>query len=211
MSEKVLIWGSGSAPCWRVMIALDEKGLQYDSQQIEFSAKGHKTPEVLAMNPRGQVPVFKDSDTIVNESLAALQYLEQTYPEPCLVPKGSYPQVLQRLHESPNTLQAMYAVFMAKNKKAPQEEFDSKLANLKKELGYWESYLGSNEYVAGSQFSLADIAIGPNLMFAARLGAKFKGFPALAKYFGKLKERPSFQKSWPPHWKDSPAQEWLEI
>lgn len=41
------------------------------------------------------------------------------------------------------------------NKKAPQEEFDSKLADLKKELGYWESYLGSNEYVAGSQFSLA--------------------------------------------------------
>lgn len=33
----------------------------------------------------------------------------------------------------------------------------------------------------------ADIAIGPNLMFAARLGAKFKGFPALAKYVGKLK------------------------
>ena len=45
------------------------------------------------MNPRGQVPVLKDGDTIVSESLAALQYLEQAYPEPCLVPKGSNPQV----------------------------------------------------------------------------------------------------------------------
>lgn len=52
------------------------------------------------MNPRGQVPVFKDGDTIVNESLAALQYLEQTYPEPCLVPKGSYPQVSQSMSAS---------------------------------------------------------------------------------------------------------------
>lgn len=40
-------------------------------------------------------------------------------------------------------------------KDAPGEEYDSKVANLKKELGYWESYLGSNEYMAGSQFSLA--------------------------------------------------------
>ena len=41
------------------------------------------------------------------------------------------------------------------NKNAPQEELDSKMADLKKELGYWESYLGSNEYLAGSQYSLA--------------------------------------------------------
>ena len=40
-------------------------------------------------------------------------------------------------------------------KGTPGEEYDSKVANLKKELGYWESYLGSNKYMAGSQFSLA--------------------------------------------------------
>lgn len=38
MPGRVLIWGSGSAPCWRVMIALEEKGLQYESKQIEFSS-----------------------------------------------------------------------------------------------------------------------------------------------------------------------------
>lgn len=61
-------------------------------------AEGHKTAEVLAMNPRGQVPVFKDGDTIVSESLAILQYLEQAYPEPCLVPWGFIPQVSQSMH-----------------------------------------------------------------------------------------------------------------
>lgn len=48
---------------------------------------GHKSPEVLAINPRGQVPSFKDGDIIVNESLAIMQYLEETYPEPALMPK----------------------------------------------------------------------------------------------------------------------------
>ncbi len=38
MTDRVLIWGSGSAPCWRVMIALEEKGLKYESKQIEFSS-----------------------------------------------------------------------------------------------------------------------------------------------------------------------------
>ena len=38
MPGRVLIWGSGSAPCWRVMIALEEKGLQYESKRIEFSS-----------------------------------------------------------------------------------------------------------------------------------------------------------------------------
>lgn len=47
------------------------------------------------MNPRGQLPVLKDGIAIVNESLAALQYLDQAYPEPCLVPKDSAPQVSQ--------------------------------------------------------------------------------------------------------------------
>lgn len=44
--------------------------------------------------------------------------------------------------------------FLQRNN-ASQEELDSKVSDLKKELGYWESYLGSNKYIAGSQFSLA--------------------------------------------------------
>lgn len=211
MKDRLLIWGSGSAPCWRVMAALEEKGLEYTSEKIDFSSKGHKTPEVLKLNPRGQVPVFKDGDVLVNESLAAIQYLEEAYPEPCLMTKEGSSKVLQRLHESPNAAQALRAVFIAKRNNASQEELDSKVSDLKKELGYWESYLGSNKYIAGSQFSLADIAVGPWLLFATRLGAKFKEFPALAKYVALLKERPSFQKSWPPHWKESPDQDVLQM
>ena len=48
---------------------------------------------------------------------------------------------------------------LLQNKDAPKEEFDGKLADLKKELGYWESYLGSNKYIAGSQYSLAGGAL----------------------------------------------------
>lgn len=38
MKDRLLIWGSGSAPCWRVMAALEEKGLEYTSEKIDFSS-----------------------------------------------------------------------------------------------------------------------------------------------------------------------------
>lgn len=51
-----LLWGSGSPPCWRVMIALEEKNLQgYNSKLLSFDKMEHKSQEVLDINPRGQV------------------------------------------------------------------------------------------------------------------------------------------------------------
>ncbi|KAG9333145.1 hypothetical protein JZ751_013403 [Albula glossodonta] len=50
-----LFWGSGSPPCWRVMIALEEKGLQgYNHKLLSFEKQEHKSKEVLDINPRGQ-------------------------------------------------------------------------------------------------------------------------------------------------------------
>ena len=52
----VLYWASGSPPCWRAMIALEEKGLtNYESHLLEMSKNEHKSEQVLKINPRGQV------------------------------------------------------------------------------------------------------------------------------------------------------------
>ena len=59
---RTLYWGSGSAPAWRVQVALAEKQLPYDSKKVEFSKLEHKQPAILAVNPRGQVPTFIDED-----------------------------------------------------------------------------------------------------------------------------------------------------
>ena len=57
-NEKMfLFWGSGSAPCWKAMIVLQEKGLwkNIPTKLLEFSKKEHKGDDVLKWNPRGQV------------------------------------------------------------------------------------------------------------------------------------------------------------
>ncbi|KAL0167206.1 hypothetical protein M9458_039050, partial [Cirrhinus mrigala] len=51
----MLYWASGSPPCWRVMIALEEKQLQgYKHKHLAFEKNEHKSEEVKALNPRGQ-------------------------------------------------------------------------------------------------------------------------------------------------------------
>ena len=53
--QRLFIWGSGSVPCWRAMIVLYEKGLDFKSELISFSQKEHKSEKVTSINPRGQV------------------------------------------------------------------------------------------------------------------------------------------------------------
>ncbi|KAK9868571.1 hypothetical protein WJX84_004415 [Apatococcus fuscideae] len=206
-SNRVLYWGSGSPPCWRVMAALDEKKLDYESKQISFSEKGHKSEDILALNPRGQVPTFKDGPVVVNESIAALLYLEQKYPEPCLMPSPIAPQVLQRLCEVPQLQGAIIGLMQSKGDAAA---FDTKIQAFKKELGYWESYLSASKFVAGNVFTLADLAFAPQVLFFVRQGASLDEYPKLKAYLADAKERPSIKSNWPPHWKDTPNQENLK-
>uniref|UniRef100_A0A3Q3X253 GST N-terminal domain-containing protein n=1 Tax=Mola mola TaxID=94237 RepID=A0A3Q3X253_MOLML len=54
--DMFLLWGSGSPPCWRVMIALEEKKLQgYKNKLLSFEKMEHKSQEVMEINPRRQV------------------------------------------------------------------------------------------------------------------------------------------------------------
>ncbi|MGQ0657219.1 MAG: glutathione S-transferase family protein [Chromatiales bacterium] len=75
-------WGSGSPFAWRALLALEVKRLQYVSHQLQFSRQEHKSPEFLRLNPRGKVPVLKDGDFVVYESLAIMKYLDDKYAEP---------------------------------------------------------------------------------------------------------------------------------
>jgi len=79
-----LYWGSGSPYSWRVQLALEYKRLDYVSHELQFSKQEHKSPQMLRMNPRGRVPVLKDGELVVFESLACLYYLDRKLPEPAI-------------------------------------------------------------------------------------------------------------------------------
>ena len=74
----------------RVKIALHEKGLPYERTTLVLANKDQKRPEFLKLNPYGKVPVIDDGGRILFESCIINEYLDETYPEPPLMPKDPY-------------------------------------------------------------------------------------------------------------------------
>lgn len=75
----------------KVRIALEEKGLDADPVSVGWSLENRYRPhhpDVMALNPKAQVPVLVDGDTVVTDSTLILEYLEERQPEPPLMPSG---------------------------------------------------------------------------------------------------------------------------
>ncbi|XP_061177605.1 glutathione S-transferase A-like [Saccostrea echinata] len=215
MAENMfLYWGSGSIPCWKPMIVLEEKGFGgYKNKLITFSKKEHKGEDILKLNPRGQVPTFKDGDIVVNESNAICDYLESTYKGngTKLIPddKAKRAKVLQRMHEAASNMQqkmmldVIYYMWQTKEEDRKEEDVTKKMDALKEELNRWEGYLGETKaFLAGPDFSMADVYFYPYIAFAVRMGLELEKLPNLKVYFDKASARPSLQATQPPHWKE---------
>lgn len=78
-----------STACYRVRIALEYKGISYDTIPIHLVNHGGEQhhPDYLALNPQGLVPALDVNGTILTQSLAIIEYLDEVYPENALLPK----------------------------------------------------------------------------------------------------------------------------
>ncbi|XP_065325860.1 glutathione S-transferase A-like [Pelmatolapia mariae] len=219
--DMTLWWGSGSPPCWRVMIALEEKKLQgYNQKLLSFEKGEHKSKEVMDVNPRGQLPAFKCGDKIINESYGACFFLECEYMSQGtkLIPVTSSEKalVLQRTFEGNTLHQKMVDVFMYNRRVPENERHESAFKRLKEtltgEVQMWEGYLQKTPggFLAGKSFSMADVIVYPSVALLFRMGLSEKRYPKLSEYHKNLKDRPSIKATWPPLWKDTPGQDFLK-
>lgn len=81
-----LYWHPLSIMPWRVRIALHEKGIEYDLESVNVYSSKERAPEFLRLNPFGQIPVLVDGGVTISESIAILEYLEERFPTPALMP-----------------------------------------------------------------------------------------------------------------------------
>ncbi|XP_075867575.1 glutathione S-transferase A-like [Nelusetta ayraudi] len=203
--DMTLLWGSSSPPCWRVMIALEEKNLQgYNQKCFSFEKNEHKSAEVMAMNPRGQLPSFKHGDKVVNESYAAIMYLEDQFKSQGnkLVPDSPAEKAMmyQRMMEGNTFYQKIVDALFFMWHVPEAERHDSAIKRnqeaLTAELKLWEGYLkASGGCLVGKNFTLADVAIFPNIACLFFTGLCEERYPQLAAYYKCLKERPSIKAS----------------
>jgi glutathione S-transferase len=208
-----LYWGSGSPFSWRVMLALQYKGLSYDSQE-------HQSPQMLKLNPRGRVPVLKDGDYVVFESVAILYYLDLKHPAPPIF--GRNPEeagVIMRVicefqsYAEPSLQRITSAIF--ENRVA--EDIDAltdAMHVVAREARTIEGRLSKEQWIVGANYTALDMVIFPwiqllrralNKPAAAELGARFlpmeRNYPALARWIERIESLPGYENTYPPHWR----------
>jgi glutathione S-transferase len=215
-----IFWASGSPFAWRVQLALEVKGLAYQSRLLEFS-KGHlRTPEYLALNPRGQVPALRDDGVVVYESIAILAYLDRRYPEPPLFGRtpAEAAQVWQATLECALYLDEPADRFILPlyRGQAAEKEADIRAAlpTVTAELGRWEERLRQRSYLALDILSAADLTVFPVVRSLLRAASKPDAarfdhglnplearYPRLAAWMATIEALPGYQRTFPPHWR----------
>ncbi|XP_061420710.1 glutathione S-transferase A-like [Lethenteron reissneri] len=149
-SDMIVYWGSGSPPCWRILLCLEEKALQgYQQKLLSMEKQEHKSAAVIEINPRGQLPAFRHGEHVINESLGAVLYLENQFKAQGtkLMPEAAAEQavVLQRMFEVPTLHQKSVIVIMYTWIVPEAERHESAVTRNKQALGeelkLWEGYL----------------------------------------------------------------------
>jgi glutathione S-transferase len=190
----------------KVEIALHEKGLAFERIEVPFTqTEGYrpKHPDVLAANPKGQVPVLVDGDLTLYDSTVILEYLEDAYPETPLYPAGPADRARCRLLEvfADEVLLAPVRALMYRtgprwgDRDRQIAEDTSALAAEPVIAGYHaqlDSQLSDREYFCGV-LTAADIALFTTVLYGLRLGGpSLTGHPRLAAWYARLRDRPAF-------------------
>jgi maleylacetoacetate isomerase len=181
-----------SSASYRVRIGLNLKGVAYQSVPVSLVKGGGEQhlPEYRALNPQGTVPTYSDHDINLSQSLAILEYLEERYPEPTLLPGDALRRARARqlaqiiacdIHPLTNLRVLAY---LRNNFKADQNArsmwFRQWLLDGLDALELWlTADRGMSTYCVGNEVSVADICLVPQMYQARRFNLPLDDFPRL--------------------------------
>jgi glutathione S-transferase len=169
--------------CARVRIVLAEKGIEVDVVEIDLS---DRPAWIYEKNPTGRVPVVEeDGGRPLPESAVIMEFLDERYPEPPLLPPDPADRAMVRLliFRDDDFTDPYYA--FRRGEEGASEE-------LAAALGRFDALLVERPYLGGMEYGLADIAFVPWLLRARdMLGVELGGFPALSDWLARLEQRPA--------------------
>jgi glutathione S-transferase len=167
--------------CARVRIVLAEKGIDHTTVEIDLS---DRPAWIYEKNPLGKVPVLEEDAWVLPESAVIMEYLEERYPGPALLPAGPSERADVRLWvwEHDRRFADDYYAF---RRGEPREPLEARFAEL-------DRVLRERAYVAGDSYSLADIAYLPWVLRARDLlHVELEPWPSVEDWLARLGQRPA--------------------
>lgn len=197
--------------CWRsgnnlkIYMMLEETGLAYTEHVINTARRDQKAPEYLKINPNGKVPAIVDRDgpggkpLTLFESGAILIYLaEKTGAFRPEDPRAWFDVVQWLMWQmgGPGPVFSIAADFVM-TKDAPDTDYP--VARYTKEshrlLGVAEKCLGESTYIAGPDYSIADMALWPHCMSVGRWGGTLDAYPNIRRWSNSVEARPATRRA----------------
>jgi maleylacetoacetate isomerase len=202
-----------SSAAYRVRIALNFKNVAYDMVPIHLQRDGgrHKSAEYRAINPQMRVPALElPGGEVLVQSLAIINYLEETFPEPPLLP----PDARSRAH-----VRAVADIVACDihplNNLAPLNYLRDPLKQEQEAVRSWyrhwilegfaaiEIMINPGPYAFGSAVTLADVCLVPQVANAKRFKVPLDAFPKILAAEEASQQLPAFEKARPENQPDA--------
>jgi maleylacetoacetate isomerase len=192
-----------SSAAFRVRIALNLKGLPYESLPKAFARNEHRTPEYLALNPQGLIPALATDGVVLSQSLAIIEYLDERHPAPPLLPDDPIDRARVR-----SMAMAIACEIHPLNNLRVLNYLRERLQQDDEGVGTWyrhwvsEGFRGleaqarefsaKGRYCFGDTVSLADVLLVPQMFNARRFKTDLTPFPTLVAISTHLEALPAF-------------------
>ncbi len=168
--------------CARTRIVIEEKALEVDVVEIDLA---DRPAWLYEKNSTGRVPVIEEDGWVLPESAVIMEYLEERYPEPPLLPSDPADRAFARLvsFRADELTTPYYAL---------RREEDGARERLDAALGRLDAALAERPFLGGAEYGLADISYIPWILRARdMLGVSLEPYGALSGWLDRLLERPA--------------------
>jgi maleylacetoacetate isomerase len=197
-----------SSAAFRVRIALNLKGIACESVAVDLRPGAHRQPDYLACNPQGLVPALEEGGAVISQSLAIIEYLDEIHPQPPLLPRAALDRARVRamalavaceMHPLNNlrvlnylrsplgldeaAVDTWYRHWIAEGFRGLEEE--ARRAS------------GDGRHMFGTEVTLADVCLVPQMFNARRFKCNVEPFPILQAICAHLETLPPFARAAP--------------
>lgn len=197
-----------SSAAYRVRIALGLKELEYEPVFVHLRAAQHRAPEYATLNPARLVPALIEGPEVLTQSLAIIEYLEETYPEPALLPADPLLRARARaiaqtvacdIHPL-NNLRVL--TYLKDELKVSKQKVDGwyrhwvteGFEGLEQSLTKADS---TGTFCLGESPTLADVCLVPQVYNAVRFGVDMTPYPTISRIHAACQELPAFSRAAP--------------
>jgi maleylacetoacetate isomerase/maleylpyruvate isomerase len=199
-----------SSAAFRVRIALNLKGLAYDTGFVHLAKGEHRTPAYGAVNPQALLPTLEDAGRQLTQSLAIMEYLEETHPQPPLLPRDPFARARVRslslliaceIHPV-NNLRVLQHLKRALGQS--QEQIDTWYRFwIADGLHKLEAELAGSKFCHGDTPTMADCCLVPQIFNAKRYNSDLAPYPKTMRAFENCMKLEAFDRAQPSNQPDA--------